>query len=255
VRLIAAALLLLLTATSPVLAQTTRRSSAPPRPQNRFYAGVDCCVQAGVESVTDTMTFPLNGETARFSTPYEAKPSAWVGFFFDAHVWQYLSAGIAITGYSAQADTQVTGSIPHPFFFNRARELTGDVAGVERSEGAVHLQLRAQLPLSGKTQVSVFGGPSFYQVDQDVVTSVRWTENYPFDTVSFTSAGTETRSESGTGFNVGADVAYFLGRHFGVGGRVQYSRATVSLTPGSGTGTIDTKVGGFQAGGGVRFRF
>jgi hypothetical protein len=246
---------LLLASTSPALAQATRRSAPPVRSQSRFYAGVDFGVQAGGETVTDTVTSPVNGETARFSTPYEAKMGALLGVFVDVHVWQYLSAGISFTGYASPADTQVTGSIPHPFFFNRARELQGDVPGVERSESGVHLQLRALLPVSRTVQVSVFGGPSFYQLEQDVVTSVRWTESYPFDMVSFTSAGTETRSESGTGFNVGADVAYFLGRHFGVGGRAQYSTATVGLPSGSGTGSIDTKAGGLQAGGGVRFRF
>ena len=78
-------------------------------------------------------------------------------------------------------------------------------------------------------QVSVFGGPSFFQVDQDLVTGVRWTEAYPYDSVTFTSTMTETRSESGTGFNVGADVGYFMSRHFGVGGRVQYASGTVDL--------------------------
>ena len=103
--------------------------------------------------------------------------------------------------------------------------------------------------------MSIFGGPSFFQVEQEVVTGVHWTEVFPYDSVSFTSVMIETRSESGTGFNIGADVGYFMSRHFGVGGRVVYASGTVDLPSASGTGSVETKAGGLQAGGGLRVRF
>ena len=162
-------------------------------------------------------------------------------------MWKYLSAGISFTGYASKSDTQVTGTIPHPFFFNRPRSLSGDVSGLSAGESGVHLQLRALLPVSRDIPVSIFGGPSFFQVEQDVVTGVHWTEAFPYDSVTFTSAMTETRSESGAGFNIGADVGYFMSRHFGVGGRVLYASGTVESPSASGTGSVETKAGGLRA--------
>jgi hypothetical protein len=252
---ITAAALLIFAATAPAFGQAARRAGAPVRAQDRFYAGVDFGVQSGGESFSDAFTFPANAETARIAAPYETKSGPLLGFFFDVRVWKYLSAGISFTGHAPESDTQVTGTIPHPFFFNRPRSLSGDVSGLERGESGMHFQIRALLPVSRNPQVSVFGGPSFFQVDQDLATGVHWTETYPYDSVSFTSAMTETRSESGTGFNIGADVGYFMSRHFGVGGRVQYASATVDFPSASGTGSVQSKVGGLQAGGGLRVRF
>jgi len=255
VRLTAAAVLLVLATTAPAFAQTTRGAGGPVRAQDRFYIGVDFGVQSGGDSFSDTFTFPENAETARISAPYETKSGPLFGMFFDVRVWQYLSAGISLTGHASESDAQVTGTIPHPFLFNRPRSFSADVSGLSRGESGVHLQLRALLPVSRSMQVSVFGGPSFFQVEQDVVTGVHWTEAYPYDSVTVTSMMTETRSESGTGFNVGADVGYFMSRHFGVGGRVLYASGTVDLPSASGTGSVETKAGGLQAGGGLRVRF
>jgi hypothetical protein len=66
---------------------------------------------------------------------------------------------------------------------------------------------------------------------------------------------TTTADESKVGFNVGADVGYFFTRQVGVGGTVQWAGTTIEMPGSGGTGTFDVKAGGFQAGGGVRFRF
>jgi hypothetical protein len=101
--------------------------------------------------------------------------------------------------------------------------------------------------------VTIFGGPSFFQVEQTIVTNFDYSESYPFDTATFSRAITNTQSESKMGFNVGGDVAYFFSNDVGVGGTLQYSGATVEMTVPSGT--ADVKAGGLQVGGGLRLRF
>jgi hypothetical protein len=101
--------------------------------------------------------------------------------------------------------------------------------------------------------VTLFGGPSFFQVEQDIVNDFEYSESYPFDTATFTRAVAASQSESAVGVNVGGDVAYFFSRQVGVGGTVQYSGATVEMTTPSGT--ADIKAGGLQVGGGIRLRF
>ena len=118
---------------------------------------------------------------------------------------------------------------------------------------AVHIQAKWIAPVSNKLFVTMFGGPSFFQIEQSIVDSFEYTESYPFDTATFSRAIVNEQSESKMGFNVGGDVAYFFSNQVGVGGIVQYSGATVEMA--LPAGTADVKAGGLQIGGGLRLRF
>lgn len=117
----------------------------------------------------------------------------------------------------------------------------------------MHVQVRGVFPASSRVQVTVFGGPSFFQVEQSIVNDFDYTESYPFDTATFSRALSSAQSASKVGLNVGADLAYFFARQVGVGLSVQYSGATVQMTLPSGS--ADVKAGGGQIGGGLRLRF
>jgi hypothetical protein len=144
--------------------------------------------------------------------------------------------------------------VPHPFFFNRPRSVSGEAAGLRREELAVHVQARAVLPVTRRVQVMVFGGPSFYQVRQGLVHEVAYSESYPYDEATFDGATTGRAEQSPYGFNVGGDVAYFFSRQVGVGFGAQYAGTTVHL-PSADGGTVEARAGGSQAGAGLRLRF
>jgi hypothetical protein len=105
------------------------------------------------------------------------------------------------------------------------------------------------VPISPKLLLMIFGGPSQFTVRQTVVTAVGFSESFPYDEAQFTSATVSTEEESKTGFNVGADVAYYFTRNLGVGGIVRFARASVTFS----SGEVDA--GGVIVGGGVRLRF
>ena len=65
----------------------------------------------------------------------------------------------------------MTGSIPSPIFFNRPRTLDQEVV-LERKEKAAHLVIGWVVPLGAKFDVLVFGGPSFFRLEQDAVSDV-----------------------------------------------------------------------------------
>jgi len=130
--------------------------------------------------------------------------------------------------------------------------VTGEFEG-DRSETAVHIQAKWLVPVSPRLLVTIFGGPSFFKVEQDIVNDFEFTESYPYDTATFTRAIGASQSESAVGVNVGGDVAYFFSPNVGVGGTAQYSGATVQMAVPSGT--ADVKAGGLQVGGGLRLRF
>jgi hypothetical protein len=236
-------------------AQTlTRQAPTPlgPAPTERIFVSLNGMFQAGSNDFRDTSTLRVNIEDGSLTTNYSvgSGPAFDVsgGFLF----WRNVGVGVGVTRFSTSTVTTVDASVPHPFFFNQGRAVTGDVHG-SREELAIHVQVRAVFPVNRRFSVSVFGGPSFFQVEQGIVDDINYTEAYPFDTATFSSAATSTQSESGVGLNVGGDVAYFFGQQVGVGVGVQYSSATVQMTLPSGTS--DVKAGGTQIGGGLRLRF
>ena len=88
--------------------------------------------------------------------------------------------------------------------------MTGTAADVPRRELAVHTDVSWVVPVGRRAQVAIFGGPSFFQVRQRLVTDVTVSSTYPFDTATFVSATTADASRSQVGFNVGVDVTRLI---------------------------------------------
>jgi hypothetical protein len=229
----------------PAAAQTT----------DRIFVSVDGTYQVATKDFDDGASFPLYAETATFTSAYHLTQGPAFNIAASGAVMRRLAVGIAVSRFSRETPIAVSASLPHPFFFSRARSLSADVTGMYREERAVHVQVRALLPSqSGRLQAAVFAGPSFFTVTQDVLNQVGYTEAYPYDSATATNGQTANVSVSKTGFNAGADVGFFFSRHVGVGGVAQYAGTTIKLDSAGGD-TVDAKVGGFQVGGGLRLRF
>jgi hypothetical protein len=228
------------------------RPAPPSTVTERVFFSAGVLFQVNSNDFTDTATIRRNAENGRLETSYDVGG----GLAFDASgsflVWKNLALGAGLTLFSASTTTTIDAQVPHPFFFNQPRSVTGEFDG-DRSETAVHIQARWLVPVSDKMLLTIFGGPSFFKVEQDIVNDFEYSESYPFDTATFTRAVAASQSESAVGVNVGGDVAYFFTPNVGVGGTAQYSGATVEMTLPSGTG--DVKAGGLQVGGGLRLRF
>ena len=165
-----------------------------------------------------------------------------------------LGVGIGFSRFDTSNDASVDARLPHPFFFDRHRAIAGSAPGLTRTETAIHLQLRWFAPVPDQLELSVFGGPSFFNVTQGLVTAVGFSQSYPFDAASFTEASTGEQSKSAVGYNIGADVGYFFSRHVGVGALVRFSGASVELLS-QDEGRVSIDLGGLHAGGGLRLRF
>ena len=226
-----------------------------PAPIDRMYISVNGAFQTSGGDFGETVTFRENAEDGRFTTDYEVKSGPALNISVGATLWRNIGAGVGVTRYSKNTPTTFSASVPHPFFFNRARTVDGEIPGIEREELAVHVQARATFVPTQRIQAVVFGGPSFFSVKQDVVSDFEINEMYPYDTATFGRGIATEVDESKIGFNVGADVGYFFTRQVGVGGSVQWAGTTIDAPASGGTGTFDIKAGGFQAGGGLRLRF
>ena len=227
----------------------------PPSP--RLPAGF-LSLNAGAQllgsDLQSNVTFPLHTEEADFNADYGAPAGLVLDLGGGVRVWRQLALGAAVTRFQSQADVSLDARLPHPLLLGRDRELTASLPDLERVETAVHIQVAWLIPMEDRVTLAVFGGPTMFRVEQDVVTGLALDETYPFDEVELDSAVTEQRNESAIGFHVGADVLYRLTRRAGVGAVARYSRGTATLETRSSQQS-DVTLGGLQLTGGFRWQF
>ncbi|MGE0702418.1 MAG: hypothetical protein AB7F99_08100 [Vicinamibacterales bacterium] len=163
-----------------------------------------------------------------------------------------LGGSVALSALSTDGAATLQAGIPHPFFFDALRPISGNV-NIQRNELAVHAGVGV-LVGGGPLDLIVSGGPSFFRVRQDVVTAVDYEEAYPYDSASFVSATLSEASASKVGYHAALDLTWRFSRVWGLGALVRYARAEVPLVAGD-IEAEPMKVGGLQAAAGLRLIF
>jgi hypothetical protein len=238
-----------------VLAACLAVHAAPAAAQatGRVHLGINAAYQPTAHPFADRFEFDENAETGSTTARY---PSAG-GVMFDGgagvRLWKGFGLGIAVSLFSRDDEAETETSSPHPFFFDRPRQIAGVAAGLRRSERGVHAQAQYAI-VSGALRALLSAGPSFLQVERDVVDDVLYDDEFPFDTATFRSARTRRANASGVGVHVGADVSWMFTRRLGVGGMLRFATASVDLDTGDDR-TVAVDAGGLTMGGGVRLVF
>ena len=206
--ILAAVAIFALAGPAPVLAQSATGNALA-------FIHINGGVQALTGGFSGNVVFPESGgvyrmvlsgaaaqEQARFESDYRFD----TGMLFDVsggvRVWSYLSVGVGVSRFGIEETAGVSARVPHPIFFDRDRSISGASPPLARSEWAVHLQALATVPATQSFTVSVFGGPTFFNVQQQLVTDVSFAQAYPFDTATFSSAAIDRRSGSTVGFHL-----------------------------------------------------
>ena len=255
-----AAAVLTLTGVAPSHAQQ-------PAGNARAFISINGGLQALTGSFSESVDLPESGgvyrevlsaaaaqEQARFESDYRYRTGPLFDVSGGVRISPYFALGAGISWFNTEETASVSAQLPHPLYFNRNRSISGVSSPLTRSEMAVHLQAHVVVPATNSLTVMGFAGPTFFNVEQQLVTDVNFVHTYPFDTATFSSAVASRESSSAIGFNVGADVTYYFTDHVGIGWFTRYSRATLKL-PSAGNGTLDIKPGGLHAAGGLRWRF
>jgi hypothetical protein len=238
--------------TTPPSRTPTRQALAPwaERGDFRVYG----MYQATSNAFSATTTLTRNVEQGSVTTSYAAVRPPALDIGGRAMAARHLAVGAAVTWMSRDTRGDVSASLPHPFFFNALRSVSGVAADLPRQEVAVHGEVSRLVPIGRAVQLAVFAGPSYFHLRQSLVIDVTANETYPYDTATFASATTVEASRSKFGYNAGLDVSGRIARRVGVGFTARYSRARVQL-PATATEDVTVRVGGLQLGGGVRFGF
>ena len=233
---------------------STRPVAAQQAWESRGFISVNGGVQATSSDFSGSVPFTLFVEEGDFTANYQVESGPLFDVGGGVRVWRNLAVGGAVSAFSKDTAATVNANLPHPFFFNQDRRISGTAENLARREVGIHIQALWIVPVNDNLRVAVFGGPTFFNINQELVTEVEFASTYPFDEAEFTGVSTVEASESAVGVNVGVDVGYYFSRSVGVGGLVRFSRASVDLTPPSGD-TVSTDAGGLQAMGGLRVRF
>ncbi|MGE0865076.1 MAG: hypothetical protein AB7P34_14355 [Vicinamibacterales bacterium] len=240
-----------------VLVAGTREAAAQGEPADRVYLNIGFGVESGSTDSNDTKQYTLYDETATTNTSATWTSGSFFGGGVDFRVFKNLTVGLAYHQETNTSDTAVTGDVPHPIFFNRPRTFSADAGGMYRRENATHLSFGWIVPITPKLDVLVSAGPSFFRLQQDVVSDVTIAERGGDFTEVVVAPTVVTQKRSATGYNVAADVTYMLWQNdsmrIGAGGFFRYTEAKTDVR--LLVSDFDTTIGGLQFGFGARIRF
>jgi hypothetical protein len=212
-------------------------------------------IQVGDNDLSRQSTFDLYDEPATVDISQTINNGAFFEFGGAYKVRPAFGIGVVYGFVSNSGEGTISGSLPHPQFFDQPRSFQADASDLKHAEHSIHFQAIYYMPFTDKVDFSFFGGPSVFAVKQGLLQSVVFSENPPaFTSVTIDSVETVELKDSGWGFNIGADMTYALTPRIGVAGLVRYTRGTVDFNI-SEAQVAEVKTGGFQIGAGIRYKF
>lgn len=221
--------------------------------QDRVLVNIDAAQQSTTTTFTSAATFTEFVEQGRTTAKQTIATGPVYGGGVTVRTWRTLLLGAAVSYYSKVSSAQVDAQLPHPFLFDHPRLVSATAAGLKRTEIGTHLIIGVILPATDRLHIVISGGPSVFQVQQDLVSRVTYTHAYPYDEAQFTGVTTQRLKDQPIGYHAGADVTAKFSQHVGVGGTLRFARGKLTSTVGDEALSFD--VGGLYAGGGLRFMF
>jgi hypothetical protein len=240
-----------------LLAGATDAAAQGPAPEDNVFAQINFGAQGGSHTLKQQGTFDIYDDQATFSSAAKVGGGGLFDIGGGVRVWgSNLYAGVSYTHFSDSSDAVVAGSIPHPLRFDLPfRNVSGTAPGLDHSENQIHIDAIWKQPITTQFDVSVFLGPTIFNVKQDVVSGINVNEvGPPYTDVTLSSIATERVSKSSGGFNIGVDGTYMFTPRFGAGALIRFVTGSVDMPNGS-SGTTKLSLGGVQFAVGGRVRF
>lgn len=213
---------------------------------------------AAEDSFTSTRVLVISqevgGGSVAYSVPRGATFDVGGGYMFS----RKAGFGVSLAGTAHEDAAGLAISVPHPLVFNAsATDATVTNGPLTRAEGAWHLHGMFVVASTPRLRLRVFGGPSYFRAEQEVVDTIRYDQAYQFfgrgNVVDIRSFDSSKSVGTGWGLHAGTDFSVFLNRVVGLGTSLRVSRGTVEIADYGGR--HDIKVGGVQVSGGLRLKF
>ena len=209
----------------------------------------------GRDTVRRTFTFRAYGEDARFEESHQTKDGGLFDVGGSLQLWEQLRVGASYSQLTKSDSTRLTGSVPNPIAVNAPRMIAPQELSLTHEERATHVYAAWVVPILDKLDIAIFGGPSFFNLKQGIVTGVEINDvgGPPWAQVAVGGVTSGEFKKNGIGLHVGGDVSYMVTPNFGLGGFVRFAQGSVDVP--SSDNEQPLNVGGVQAGGGVRLRY
>ena len=194
----------------------------------------------------------LYGETAEYRVGYQPQRKTFVDGQLGIRVWNRLALGVGVSFSENGNSATVSGSAPNPLFYNRPRDVSPLTVDLKQEQLAVHVQAFYFVPITSWLDIAFFAGPSFLQLSRASVEGVTLgpeSDSPLFNAATLADVATASDRSSAIGANVGIDISVMFTRVVGIGIFAKYVTGSVDI------GGESIKVGGAEAGGGLRLRF
>jgi hypothetical protein len=179
--------------------------------------------------LTESRSFPIFRETATLDVNY--RESSRSGYEFGALVRILGPVGIvaSVELFDSAPSATYRNRLPHPFFYDRLRELSGEQPDLSWSERALHVDPVLSLDFGPRLSVDVFSGVSMFFTETELLDEILYEEVFPYD--SLVSKGTTFRRMEARplGYNLGVSTTLRLLGVLGMNFGLRYSRAGVRL--------------------------
>jgi hypothetical protein len=231
----------------------------PPAPPNNAFVALNGGLRSLSQEFVQQSEFTLYDEKGAFEVDHAVKSGATWEAGGGLRVWRdlWLGASYAVSSKHTR-DAAVNAQVPHPLIVNRHRVATGTASGLEHTERALHAQALLRIPVTVEFDLTLFAGPTFFEVEDDLVEAIVPTETGATpSTVELAGIARSRQRHRMTGFNLGFDMAYMFRRHLGAGLMLRYSTgsADLELPAGSVGPAVEVGAGGIEIGAGLRLRF
>jgi hypothetical protein len=211
------------------------------------FVNVSLGGQAPSHELTATTAPEIYGEPAAITSTQDVGG----GLFFDISggykVWRNLAVGLGYTYVGSDADAIVSAAIPDPLFYDRPRNVSGIVTGLNHSQPALNFTGTWMMPFSDKLDFGFQFGPTIFFASQELPGAPDIVE--PAPSVNFNQVVKVDKTAVGVHF--GVDATYLVTPRLGAGLLLRYTVGSADFEGVDGSVTL----GGFQIGVGVRARF
>ncbi len=104
--------------------------------EDNGYVSINYAYEVADRAFAESVTVPIYGETATYSASHSSSGGGGFDIGGGVRVWGNLAAGVAVTSFSSASAATVSGTVPHPLFFNRPRTVGADLPALNTRKQA-----------------------------------------------------------------------------------------------------------------------
>jgi len=210
--------------------------------------------------------FPVFSELGSLRADHQIQGRGITRGGFSLRLWRNLGVGFDLSNHRSLNSALITSRIPHPFFFDSPRTTKDAVNGMKGKQVGIHSRALLMMKVTDWLTISVSGGPSLINLQQELVAEVAHKEiEYPYEEILVSGRTVHTSSGNTIGLNGGVDIDAFvldkiplLGRfdvmkNVGLGLLIRHVRGSAHLKVVNES--IEVNVSGLRVTTGLRIRF